>query len=303
MQIKTGYVAILGKPNAGKSTLLNAILGERLSIVTNKPQTTRKRILGILNRDNCQIIFLDTPGILDPSYPLQERMMGFVERSVKDADVILLLVDLENDRNASDTINAEIVRSVLSIKNVKKILVINKADLIDQPEIKKIMDNLQSLKMYDDVIPVSALYDFNLNNLLEKIIGYLPEGPKLYPDEQLTDETERFFVSEIIREKIFEFFRDEIPYSTEVVIDDFKERENGKDYISASIVVEKDSQKPIIIGKGGESIKKIGKNARTAIEKFLDREVFLDLNVKIKKKWRSDPAMLKSFGYQIGDEY
>ena len=294
---KTGYVVILGLPNSGKSTLLNALLGQKLSIITSKPQTTRKRIRGILSEENYQMIFQDTPGILSASYLLQEKMMEDVKTSLDDADVIIMIIDVKEDPYAENLFAQEFCKEFI-LKSMKpKLLVLNKVDLIQQEKVNELIKNFESQKIFEEVIPISATANFNVQRVKEEIIRFLPEGPKLFPDDQVTDENERFFVSEIIREKILELYRDEVPYSCEVLIIDFKEREEKKDFISAEIVVEKDSQKAIIIGKGGTAIKKLGQFARESIEEFLQREVFLELRVKVRKKWRSDENLLKSFGY------
>ncbi len=297
METKSGYVTIIGKPNAGKSTLMNALLGERLSIITSKPQTTRKNILGILSDEKHQIIFLDTPGILQPSYLLQEKMVEYIDQAVKDADILVVLFDIDSDPNGSQILNDDNIFKLLKKSKKKKIAVINKIDLSNDLHVEQLVRKIETTKLFDSVMMISAHLDFNTQELLEKIKYYLPEGPKYYPDDQLTTENERFFVSEIIREKLFEQYKDEVPFSTEVLIEEFKERENAKDYISAAIVVEKETQKPIIIGKGGEAIKRLGKISRTAIETFLQREVYLELRVKVRPKWRSNPNLLKNFGY------
>jgi GTP-binding protein Era len=294
---KTGYVAILGLPNSGKSTLLNALLGQKLSIITAKPQTTRKRVLGILSEESFQIIFLDTPGILSPSYLLQEKMMEEVDASLKDADVIVLIVDAFDDPQGDILLNHEFVKKFVMTSKKTKLLVINKVDMLNQEKVTELIKQFEKQKLFEEVIPISATADFNIQRVKEEITRFLPEGPNLFPDEQVTDENERFFVSEIIREKILELYRDEVPYSCEVLIVDFKEREEGKNFISAEIVMEKDSQKAIIIGKGGAAIKKLGEVSRKSIEEFLQKEVFLELRVKVRKKWRSDENLLKSFGY------
>lgn len=299
---KTGYVAILGLPNAGKSTLLNVLLGQKLSIITSKPQTTRKRILGILSEEKYQIIFLDNPGILSPSYLLQEKMMDEVGTSINDADIIVLMLDIGDDLLGKKLMEQEFVKNSILNSQKEKLLILNKVDLITQEKVNGLIKHFESSKQFKSVIPVSASLNFNIRRVLEEIIELLPEGPKLYPDEYVTDKDERFFVTEIIREKILELFRDEVPYSCEVLIADFKERSENKDFISAEIIVEKDSQKAIIIGKNGTAIKKLGSEAREAIEKFLEREVFLELRVKVKKKWRSDEKLLKSFGYSTKDK-
>ena len=302
MQIKSGYVAIIGLPNAGKSTLMNALLGEKLSIVTNKPQTTRKKILGILSSDQYQIIFLDTPGILNPEYLLQEKMLDYVEVSVRDADIILFILDIAEDSTGDRTFNDKSVDRILNKTNQNKILVINKIDKSNQIIVDDAIKKYSAKNIFDKIIPVSASLGYNTESVISAILDYLPEHPKYFPGDELSNANERFFVSEIIREKIFEQFRDEIPYSTEVLIEEFKERTNGKDFIRAIIVVEKESQKPIIIGDNGASIKKLGKVARESVEKFLEKEVFLELFVKVREKWRSNPKHLKNFGYSTEDE-
>ncbi|TSA27496.1 MAG: GTPase Era [Ignavibacteriales bacterium] len=302
MSIKSGFVSIIGKPNVGKSTLMNALIGERLSIITNKPQTTRKRILGILTSNDYQIIFLDTPGILNPEYLLQERMLEYVFQSVKDSDVILVITDVDSDPSGSKTFSDERVKQVLKESKTKKILLLNKIDLSNQPDIEKLINQYSEKSNFEKVIPISAKEGFNLENVIEAIVELLPEHPKYFPEDQITDENERFFVTEIIREKVFERYREEIPYSTEVLIEEFIERENAKDYVSAVIVVEKETQKPIILGAKGEAIKKLGQAARKEIEKFLQREVYLELRVKVREKWRSNPNMLKNFGYNTENE-
>jgi len=294
---KTGYVAILGLPNSGKSTLLNALLGQKLSIITSKPQTTRKRILGILSEEYYQIIFLDTPGILSPSYLLQEKMMEDVKTSLDDADVIVMIIDVKEDSSADNLFAQEFVKDTVIKSKKPKLLILNKVDLITQEKVTELLNHFESQKLFEEIIPLSATFNFNTQRVKEEIIRFLPTGPKLFPDDQVTDENERFFVSEIVREKILELYRDEVPYSCEILIVDFKEREKGKNFISAEIVVERDSQKVIIIGKGGAGIKKLGQVARESIEEFLQREVFLELRVKVRKKWRSDENLLKSFGY------
>ena len=302
METRAGFVTIIGKPNVGKSTLMNALLGERLSIITNKPQTTRKRILGILSDEQTQIVFLDTPGILEPAYLLQEKMVDYVINSARDADVLVYLFDANEKLPSFESKEHEQLNKVLSKKRIKKIAVLNKMDTSKQEHVMEKINQLESFKLFDNIIPISALLNFNVETLMQSIKEYLPVHPKFYPDDQLTDEPEKFFVSEIIREKIFTKYQDEIPYSTEVIIEEFREQPGKKDFIRAAIIVERDSQKPIIIGKQGEAIKKVGKIAREAIEEFLQREIFLELTVKVKSKWRSNPQQLKNFGYTTGDE-
>ncbi len=254
MNHKSGYVAILGLPNAGKSTLLNALLGQKIAITNKKPQTTRKKILGILSDKNYQVIFLDTPGILSPSYLLQEKMMEEVTLSANDADVILLLIDVKKDALGRETFNQKFVMKILDKGKRKIVLLLNKIDLIHQNEAVRLLEHFESLNKFNAVIPISATLIFNLDKLRETIVDELPEGPSYYPEDIVADENERFFVSEIVREKILELYREEIPYSVEVLISEFKEREENKDFISAEIVVERDTQKAIIIGKGGTAL-------------------------------------------------
>jgi GTP-binding protein Era len=295
MSIKSGYAAILGLPNAGKSTLLNALLGQKFSIVTSKPQTTRKRILGILSSENYQVIFLDTPGIIKPEYLLQEKMMEAVNESLKDADLVILIADVLAD--GDNMLRNEFIGE--NILNGRKpvLLLLNKIDLLEQDKVKLLISKYELQGSFKKVIPVSALLNFNIEEVLNSIIESLPEGPKYYPDDIVAEESERFFVSEIVREKIFEFYKEEIPYSTEVIVPEFKEREADKYYILAEIMVEKESQKGIIIGKQGAAIKKLGLEARKDIEDFLQHEVYLELRVKVRNKWRTDEKQLKSFGY------
>jgi GTP-binding protein Era len=296
VKTKAGFCAIIGKPNVGKSTLMNVIIGEKLSITTPKPQTTRKRVLGIYTDETTQIVFLDTPGVLDPAYLLQERMLEYVRNSAKDADVLLFIVDASNPNAFSDFFDNEQIAELLSLRQ-PKLLALNKIDLTDENNVKRLAALFEEKNVFEKVVPISAIGAFNVSTLLQSIIEFLPEHPKYFPDDQLSDATERFFVSEIIREKIFEIYKDEVPYSTEVEIEEFKEREGRKDYIRASIIVERETQKPIIIGAKGAMIKKLGQRAREEIEAFLERPVFLELRVKVRPKWRSNPNMLRRFGY------
>lgn len=294
---KVGYVSIIGLPNVGKSTLLNAILKQKISIVTPKPQTTRKKILGILTENDYQIIFLDTPGIVKPAYLLHEKMLEEVNESIKDADVIVLLFDVSSEGRIKESEENEIIKELIEQKKKPIILALNKVDSITQEQAQQLVDYYERLKKFNAVVPVAASLNFNVERLIQEIVTLLPEGEKFYPDDIVSEATERFFVSEIIREKIFELYEDEIPYSTEVIVANFKERTTGKDFISAEIIVERDSQKPIIIGKEGKAIKRLGEVARKAIEDFLQKEVYLELRVKVKEKWRSNEKMLKYFGY------
>ena len=296
-EIKSGYSAIVGLPNVGKSTLLNAMLGQKISITSNKPQTTRKRILGILNEENYQIIFLDTPGILKPGYLLQERMMKFVELSFHDADVLIIIIDVSDADNGKHTLENELINQYLVKKRKPAILVLNKVDLSSEGKIKQLIKQYEGLNLFEQVIPVSATLSFNIQKLTEAVLEFIPVHPKYFPEDIIADENERFFVSEIIREKILELFQEEIPYSCEVRVVDYKERDETKDFIEAEIIVERDTQRAIILGKGGAAIKRLGLSARKEIEQFVQKEVYLDLRVKVKKKWRSDDQSLKQFGY------
>ena len=233
METKSGYVAIIGKPNVGKSTLMNSILGERLSIVTNKPQTTRKRVLGILSDEKYQIIFLDTPGILNPNYLLQKKFITYVQNSVRDADVIAVLIDVIEDPTGAKTLGDKIVKQILDKQKKPKILILNKIDKSNEAIIIKLVEKFEGLNIFEKIIPISALLSFSIPTVVDTLVQNLPLGPKYFPDDQITDEHERFFVSEIIREKIFEIYKEEIPFSTEVIIEEFHEREGRKDYISA----------------------------------------------------------------------
>jgi GTPase len=297
MNLKVGYVSIIGLPNAGKSTLLNTLLGQKLPITTSKPQTTRKKILGILSDENYQIIFLDTPGIMKPAYLLQEKMMDAVVQSIRDADVILLILDIALDPGGEQTLKDAFIYDLLSKSKKPKILLLNKIDLSTQEQVNELIKKVNKTNYFKNVIPISSKPAYNVHSVINAIIECLPEGPKFYPDGSISDENERFFVAEIIREKIFEHYKDEIPYSCEVLIADFKEQEGRKDFIQAEIIVEKESQKGILIGKQGAALKKVGEDSRIAIEEFLQRPVYLDLHVKVRSKWRTDENMLKSFGY------
>ncbi|MGE5458309.1 MAG: GTPase Era [Methanococcaceae archaeon] len=298
---KAGYVSIIGLPNSGKSTLLNALLGQKISIATNKPQTTRKRILGILTTESYQIVFLDTPGVLKPQYLLQEKMMEQVTHSVNDADVIICMVDLENDPTGERFMAEEYLQFVTKKVNTPKYLVLNKIDKSTQEKVTELAGKFDALKVFERVIPMAASLGANVAEVLGVILDKLPEGDKFFPDDRVADANERFFVSEIIREKIFEQYREELPYSCDVLIADFQENENRKDLILAEIIVEKESQKGIIIGSQGAAIKKLGQSARTDIEALLDRPVYLELRVKVREKWRSSERMLKSLGYTRED--
>jgi GTP-binding protein Era len=288
----SGYAAIIGKPNVGKSTLLNTLLAAKISAVTHKPQTTRKKIIAIYSDDESQIIFIDTPGIFEPNYELQKIMVRIAMHTMGEAEIILYMIDTEQH---------ELDPYVLkSLKNLGKptILIINKIDLVNKNILLPMIDEARAAFPFKEIIPTSALKAMNTDAIIPAIRSYLPEGPPLFPEDTLSSLPERFFVADAIREQVFLQYGKEIPYSTAVYIEEFREADNQKkDYIRAVIFVERDSQKKIMIGKKGDAIKKLGIAARKSIELFLDRPVFLELFVKTKKKWRENVAILKSIGY------
>lgn len=287
---KSGFVSIVGKPNVGKSSLMNSLLGEKLSIVTAKAQTTRHRIMGILNGDDYQIVYSDTPGILEPKYSLHEAMMSYVKVSLDDADVILLVVAID------DTYEPALFDRFNRIKT-PIVLLINKVDLARNAEVEeKVRYWKQSLENVAQIIPVSAKTGTNVDRIVETVKGYLPVHPPFFPQDEFTDRTERFFAAEILREKIFLNYGEEIPYSCEVGINSFKDEENII-RISAEIYVERDSQKGIIIGKGGAALKKVGTDARQEMEVFFGKKVFLETHVKVASNWRKERNRLRQFGY------
>ncbi len=291
---KAGYVALIGRPNVGKSTLMNALLGHKLSIVTPKPQTTRRRVLGILSEQDYQMIFLDTPGLLIPRYRLQETMVKAAKNAIEEADVLLFIIEPENKISPDN-------RSILSdLVQTKKptILTINKIDLIEKDKLLPIIENYSKNFSLTSIIPISAHKADGLDKLKRLLIDNLPVGFPFYPPDTITDQPERFFVAEIIREKIFQKYGEEIPYSTTVSVEEFKERDTGKDYIRAVIYVERNSQKGIIIGKQGAALKRVGQIAREEIELFLGRAVYLELFVKVKEKWRQKEEILRELGYK-----
>lgn len=294
---RSGFVNIIGHPNVGKSTLMNALVGERMSIITNKPQTTRHRILGILSGDDFQVVFSDTPGVVEkPAYKMHQAMNSFVQSTFEDADLMLLVVDVTETWQEEDHLLQKLAKVKMPL-----LLVINKIDKADEAKLEEVKSFWEKALPNAEQMPISALKLINTTELLEKVKGLLPEGPEYYPKDQLTDRPERFFVSEIIREKILQLYHQEIPYATQVVTESFKATETTKGAalvrIAATIYVERATQKSILIGKNGESIKKLGSNARVDLEKFLEKKVFLELFVKVKDNWRDDDRLLKEFGY------
>lgn len=290
---RAGFVNIIGNPNVGKSTLMNALVGENLSIVTAKAQTTRHRIMGIVNGEDYQIVYSDTPGILKPKYALQQSMLDFVDVAIGDADVILYVTDVVEKKDK----NIEYVEK-LSKLECPVIIVINKIDVSDQQTVLALIEEWQALVPKATVFPASAKERFNLDNIFDAIVGALPVNPPWYDKDQFTDKSMRFFASEIIREKILENYSKEIPYCTEVVVESFKEGTDRYD-ISAVINVMRDSQKGIIIGKGGSMLKKVATQARLQMEEFFQSKVFLQVFVKVEPNWREDKKMLKKFGYVL----
>lgn len=289
---KSGFVNIVGNPNVGKSTLMNSLVGERISIITSKAQTTRHRIMGIVNTDDMQIVYSDTPGVLKPNYKLQESMLNFSQSALVDADILLYVTDTVEtpDKNAA-------FLNRVAQGNTPVIVIINKIDLLKgQNELEILVDKWRELLPQAEIIPISAMLRFNIDNLLKRIQELLPPSPPFFDKDALTDKPARFFVNEIIREKILLTYDKEIPYACEVVVELFKESDKRID-ISAVIYVERDSQKGIIIGKGGTALKRVGTLARKDIEAFFDKQVYLQLYVKVEKDWRNRENKLRSFGY------
>ena len=292
-QFKSGYVSIIGEPNVGKSTLLNAMLGEKLAIVTPKPQTTRNQIRGIVTNDDYQIIFLDTPGILRPKYQLHKWMVKAAYAAIQDADLILYLIDVTQ---TSPQVEEEILNAIHQV-NQKTILVINKIDRIARLNLLPIIDNYSRKFSFAESVPISALNQDGIERLKDLILGYLPSGPQYFPPDQISDLPQRFFIAETIREQIFLQTKQEVPYSTSVVVEEFIERNKRKWYIRAVVYVERPSQRGVLIGKQGQMIKRIGQLARTDIERFLARSVFLELHVLVKPDWRKDLRKMQDLGY------
>jgi len=291
MEHKAGYVNIIGNPNVGKSTLMNALVGERLSIITSKAQTTRHRILGIVNDDEHQIIFSDTPGVIDPAYKLQENMMDFVHGAFQDADILIYMVE-----TGEKELKNEKLFERLQNTDVPLLLLLNKIDKVDQDFVKEQIDLWKERLPKAEIHPISALNSFNLDLVMDRIKELLPESPPYFDKDTLTDKSERFFVCETIREKILKYYKKEVPYSVEVEVEEFFDEEEIIK-IRAIIFVARDSQKGIIIGHKGRALKKIGTLARRDMETFFQKKIFLDLYVKVNKDWRNDDNQLKRFGY------
>lgn len=289
---KAGYVNIIGNPNVGKSTLMNMLVGEKLSIITSKAQTTRHRILGIVNDDDYQIVFSDTPGIIHkPAYKMHEVMNSFVNTALIDADIILFVVDVTEKADLSQTVKR------INDTGVKVIVTLNKVDLIAQDQVQQLIAQWQERMPGAVVLPVAAAHSYNIDAIRQHILEMLPESPPYFPKDELTDKSMRFFVSEIIREKVLLNYKQEIPYAVEVAVETYEETENLI-RISAYLFAARESQKAILIGKGGEAIKKVGIQARQDIEAFVGKKVFLELSVKVVKDWRDNEKSLKRFGYE-----
>ncbi len=299
---KSGFVSIIGEPNAGKSTLLNSILGERLSIVTPKPQTTRKRILGIHTTEETQMVFLDTPGMIKPRYKLHESMIESIRLSTSETDAIVLMMDSEKLYHKTESLEQNLAFNLVKDLQTPLILALNKIDLIKKEDVLLLIDRLKTSYNFAEIVPLSAISGFNTSELLKALRAYLPGNTYFYSPDILSTAPERFFVSELVREKVFNFFSQEIPYSSEVIVEEFKENHledpSRKDLIRCAIIVETESQKKILIGKEGRAIKRVGQSARRDIEAFLGRKIFLELFVKVRENWRDKTNTLKSFGYK-----
>ena len=290
---KSGFVNIVGNPNVGKSTLMNVLVGERISIITSKAQTTRHRIMGIVNTDDMQIVYSDTPGVLQPNYKLQESMLTFSESALGDADVLIYVTDVVEKIDKNNFFIEKVQKTTAPL-----LLVINKIDLSNQKELEKLVEEWQGVFPLSEIIPISATNKFNIDYLRKRIEEHIPDSPPYFEKDALTDRPARFFVTEIIREKILSYYQKEIPYSVEVVVEEFKE---AQDLISIRtlIIVERESQKGIIIGNQGQALKKVGVMARKDLERFFDKKVFLEMFVKVEKDWRNRDSLLRKFGYNL----
>lgn len=289
---KSGFVNIVGNPNVGKSTLMNRLVGERISIVTSKAQTTRHRIMGIVNTEDMQVVYSDTPGVLRPNYKLQESMLDFSESALEDADVLLYVTDVVETIDKNEEFLQQVQKEKCPV-----LLLINKIDLTDQPKLEALVEEWKAILPQAEIIPISALSNFNVGYVKRRVEELMPESPPYFEKDALTDKPARFFVTEIIREKILLYYQKEIPYAVEVVVELFKE-DKKKIHINTVIVCERDSQKGIIIGHGGQALKKVGAMARRDIERFFGKKVFLEMFVKVEKDWRNRENQLRAFGYR-----
>jgi len=294
--VKSGYVSFLGRPNAGKSTLLNRIVGHKLAIVSDKPQTTRTRIIGVKNYDEGQVVFVDTPGVHRPMHRMNVRMVDVALEAMREVDVLALVVDVSVKPGPGDKFMLETIKDITT----PAILVLNKVDLIAKQKLLPVIDHYRKAHPFAEIVPVSAVDGTNVDVLEKLFLQYLPEGEPLYPPDYITDQHERFFASEIIREQVLQLTHDELPFSTAVVIDRFEEPAEGQKILSiyATILVDRESQKPIVVGRAGAMIKKIGTAARTELEAYFDSRVFLDLHVKVRSEWRDDVRVLDELGLQ-----
>lgn len=290
---KSGFVNIVGNPNVGKSTLMNRLVGERISIITSKAQTTRHRIMGIVNTEDMQIVYSDTPGVLRPNYKLQESMLSFSESALDDADVLLYVTDVIETIDKNEEFLQQVQKEKCPI-----LLLINKIDMTDQPKLEALVQEWKTILPQAEIIPISALSNFNVDYVKQRVEELMPESPPYFEKDALTDKPARFFVTEIIREKILLYYQKEIPYAVEVVVELFKE-DDEMIHIKALIICERDSQKGIIIGHRGQALKKVGAMARKDIERFFEKKVFLEMFVKVEKDWRNRDNMLRAFGYRL----
>ncbi len=296
--MKAGFVSLVGRPNVGKSTLLNSFLGSKVSIVSDKPQTTRNKIVGIYTEEKGQIIFLDNPGIHKPLHTLNKKMMEEVYSALEECDLILFLIDITKKWGKGDEFSLELLKKY----EKPKFLLINKIDLVKKSKALPIIEKFKDMNVFSEIIPISALTRLNFDILNEKIFEYLPEGELLYPEDSVTIVRRKFLIAEIIREKILNMTKDEIPYSVAVLVNKIERRESGVLYINAEIYVEKDSQKAILIGKKGSMISRIGKNARKELEFLTNSKIYLELIVKVKEKWRDSPGMISLLNKQMGED-
>jgi GTP-binding protein Era len=295
---KSGFIAIIGRPNVGKSTFLNRVIGQKIAIMSDKPQTTRNKIQGVLTTDDAQIVFIDTPGIHKPKHRLGDFMMRIAENTLNEVDAIIFMINAKEGYGKGDQYILDKLQSV----NSPVFLIINKIDLIHPNEILPLIEQYSKKGNFEEIIPISALEGNNIDHLLDVIKNHIPEGPQYYPSDQVTDHPERFIITELIREKVLELTREEVPHSIAVVMENLEQRDNNTIFIQAMIITERSTQKGILIGKQGSMLKNIGKNARKDIEALLGSKVYLELWVKVKKDWRNKQSQLNEFGFK-NDEY